>query len=812
MSVRTAPLSTCTILSLTFAGLLTATLFAQQPKVLAPHKPVAPTVTPLPNWHFREPTQRSMVGGFWTIDANFKSTLYIKNGVKNAGIKVTPIAYLSNGKSYTFGEVSLDPSGTAVVSINDELGKQGIASWATLSGYLEVRYNHAWDAICVTLQDVDVAHSLIFTYKLQPAPSLTARPQAPAPTTPETQMVEGMWWKQESNVTGFVALSNVLAESVSASIIVTDNQGRPMKRRTVTVSPHGTKLVKFDELQFSPNAEGGISVAYQGPKDGLLINGGLEDPGNGYSATIRFYPAAALQAQAPTHGYAELGLMAGAADPMMLFPAGTVFAPYSIVRNVTAQPIGITPVLWWMEAGTPRSALLPRFGLPSHATQTLPVEAMLAQAGLKNFNGSFNLILEADARLGGLLLTSGSVDQSNTYVFEVFPQGTGESASKSLSYWSTGKGDDTMITIWNPADEAQDFVFTLFFSGGSYKYPIPLGPRVTRTFNVSEIVHSQIPDVDGNLVPLTVHEGSAEISGSRGETEQIMVGVTAGIYNVQKATCGNPCSTCNGITETELQLSSFTLSVGGTTKESLIATFNTGSKQDYSSEATWSSYNTSILTLKNPGTATGVSPGSSYAHAITAAEFAAYDSCITSGQCPVEQVAATCPGTVECPSSTALSSLTPLSITLLFPGIKTGIGAVASMEVGPTTTDWDGAQITEAVTTTSNSCPATWGNLCSGSSTFTVGEGGQAEVLVNGVETEVGPVFTAQQNIFYDQHTIVSNASLLPTSSGKTSCTAVCTQTYSCNGTSVGSHTITYSFIEALISGTHVTSTEVSEQ
>ena len=369
-----------------------------------------------------------------------------------------------------------------------------------------------------------------------------------------------------------------------------------------------------------------------------------------------------------------------------------------------------------------------------------------------------------------------------------------------------------MITIWNPADEAQDFVFTLFFSGGSYKYPIPLGPRVTRTFNVSEIVHSQIPDVDGNLVPLTVHEGSAEISGSRGETEQIMVGVTAGIYNVQKATCGNPCSTCNGITETELQLSSFTLSVGGTTKESLIATFNTGSKQDYSSEATWSSYNTSILTLKNPGTATGVSPGSSYAHAITAAEFAAYDSCITSGQCPVEQVAATCPGTVECPSSTALSSLTPLSITLLFPGIKTGIGAVASMEVGPTTTDWDGAQITEAVTTTSNSCPATWGNLCSGSSTFTVGEGGQAEVLVNGVETEVGPVFTAQQNIFYDQHTIVSNASLLPTSSGKTSCTAVCTQTYSCNGTSVGSHTITYSFIEALISGTHVTSTEVSEQ
>jgi hypothetical protein len=39
-------------------------------------------------------------------------------------------------------------------------------------------------------------------------------------------------------------------------------------------------------------------------------------------------------------------------------------------------------------------------------------------------------------------LTSGSVDQSNTYVFEVLPQGIGESASRAISYWSTGKGDD----------------------------------------------------------------------------------------------------------------------------------------------------------------------------------------------------------------------------------------------------------------------------------------------------------------------------------------------------------------------------------
>jgi len=624
-------------------AIFTSNLLALQPKVLAPHKPVAPTVTPQPNWSFPEPTQRSMVGGVWMIDANFRSTLYLKNGVKNAAIKATPILYLSNGKSFTLSDVQLEPSATAVVNLNDELNKQGIASWATLSGYVEVKYNHAWNAICVTLQDVDTVHSLIFTYKLQPSSSST-QVQAAGPAQ-ESQTLDGMWWKQESNVTGFVALSNVLAQPIRANIQVSDSQGKLVKEHVVTVSPHGTKIVKLNELQFAPSSEGGINVNYQGPNDGLLINGGLEDPSTGYSATLRLYPVSLLLVKPPAQGYGELGLMAGAADPMMSFPAETVFTPYSVIRNITDQPIGITPVLWWMEAGGPHSARLTQFALQSHSTQTLPVDSLLAQAGLKNFNGTFNLILEADAKVAGLLMSSGSVDQRNTYVFEVPPQGIGESASKSLSYWSTGKGDDTMITIWNPADEEQNFVFTLSFSGGSYKYPVLLGPRATRSFNVSEIIHNQLPDVDGSLVPLTVHEGSAEIAGSSGETEGILVGITAGIYNVQKATCGNPCTTCNGISSSSIQIQPFGVKIGGTIKESLIGTWNTGTQQDFSSVATWSSSNTAIATALSPGNVKGVSSGT-FRVIANDPDYYLYDSCVVNGPCPQGQVNAGGGGTV----------------------------------------------------------------------------------------------------------------------------------------------------------------------
>jgi hypothetical protein len=54
---------------------------------------------------------------------------------------------------------------------------------------------------------------------------------------------------------------------------------------------------------------------------------------------------------------------------------------------------------------------------------------------------------------------------------------------------------------------------------------------------VSEIIQNQIPDAEGNLIPVAVHEGSAKIRGSRADNEMILVALDLGIYNVRKATC-----------------------------------------------------------------------------------------------------------------------------------------------------------------------------------------------------------------------------------------------------------------------------------
>jgi hypothetical protein len=604
MSFRFARPSRCAVFALTLATLLTASLFAQQPKVLAPHRPIAPR---LPDNPPKSGPLRSMVGGLWMIDANFKSTIYIKNSVEIAPVTVTPILYLSNGKKITLADVTLEPSGTSAVSVNDGLNANGISPWATLNGYVEIQYKWPWDPICVTVTSVDTIHSVIFTTGLRPLEPMNPTAKALLAKGPGTQTVEGMWWKQEAQVTGFVALSNTTGQPIDAQLQVSDNAGHSIGEHAVTIAPHGTETVNLEELQSAATTAGGLRITYHGGMNDLLANGGLQDQASGYSASVPFVRSHSFESHDVAESYAELGLMSGAADPMMQFPAGTTFTPYSLLRNIGGQAATVTPSLYWMEGGTAHSARLQALTLAPYQTQSLNIPALLSLAGLQNFNGSFNLIFDVK---GSVLMASGSVDQKNTYVFEVMPEAVKESASKSLGRWSIGNGDDTMVTLWNPADEAQDFVFTLQFSGGRYHLPIHLEARATEMFNVSEVARNQFP----NLISSGVTEGSAIISGVHAENEHILVAVDAGVFNVKKATCSYSCRNCNGLVGSILVADGFGVTVGGNFQMSLKDTWNTGAQHDLTNLSTWTSSHTNLATVTSSGSArglvTGVSAGS----------------------------------------------------------------------------------------------------------------------------------------------------------------------------------------------------------
>lgn len=617
-------------------------LAQQRPHVAAPHKPII-RLEPR-NKALTPPVHRSMVGGLWMIDGNFKSSIYIKNNLEAEAITVHPNLYLSNGTRYKLSDVTLDPSGIAIISINDELAKQGVSSSATLSGYLEVDYDWAWDPFCITIRNLDTVHSLIFTSSLRsplpPDPSMISLPKKIP-----TNTAESMWWKQEPSVTGFISVANLSPRPAHTTLLVTDSQGKSLALHDVTVTPHGMKLVQLPELLSTDAKQGGILVTSSETTDQLAISGGLEDPSVGYSSNLVF-TVAPDDAAAADFTIAELGLMIGPADPMMAFPTGTTFTPYSVLRNTSDSPIAVTPTLWWMSNGSAQSAQLAPVSIVEHQTQSIDLTSAMVGFGPKNFSGSFNVTYEYTAKSGSILFSSGSVDQTNSYVFEVLPRGIQESAGSSIQYWSTGNGDDTMVSVWNPADEPQDYLFTLAFAGGHYALPLHLEARATRTFNVSEIIQNQVPDSEGNVIPAAIHEGSAVLSGSHAPNEQILVAADVSVYNVKRATCYGQCQQCPGYTGAVIVDSSFTTAVGGMHQETLIGNWYTGSQANIGQQ--YSSNNTPVATADSgTGLVTGVSAGSATISGSSGfLQVYIANLCGNPPQCPTTNFGGTAPGTI----------------------------------------------------------------------------------------------------------------------------------------------------------------------
>jgi hypothetical protein len=166
----------------------------------------------------------------------------------------------------------------------------------------------------------------------------------------------------------------------------------------------------------------------------------------------------------------------------------------------------------------------------------------------------------------------------------------------------------------------------------------------------------------------------------------------------------------------------------------------------------------------------------------------------------------------SCPSGIHVAAAHQMSLQN-WPGCVTGVGAAIGMKVDPDTTDWAGTQITETVTPAGGTCdfgPLTIGGgiplaeaWCTGNAAFTVGS-----TPGDPPDFHLG----AARNGFVDFHQGLScdipfsvlHDPRVPSSAAGT-CTVVCGQTYSCEGTPIGTFTITYTLRAGTLNGTNVT-------
>ena len=569
----------------------------------------------------------TMYSGLWRTDGGFVSTIRIKNVLVVAPMDVTPVLFMADGTPYLLPSVHLAVSGVATININDALAAAPPSIASHISPYGSAALIHSYSSpghVSASIALIDASRSLSYTF-----------PFAEPMGDPMEQTLEGLWWKHDPGVSGWIALSNVsdAGKQVNVQLAGPGNDSQPA--RTVDLAPHTTQMLRFEDFASNPSPlakpAGGIRMQYTGQPGSVLVTGGLENDAEGYSANIPFWGHDMSSVPTTSITYASAGLMIGKPDPMMMpgFPNDTTFSPYLVLRNTTEKPLDVSLQLNYMRemgGAAPVTRNLPAQHLAPFEARQVDMQAALNSAGLAGnchskrseesvscFNGSINLSTTFTGKRGELLLASGSVDQTGTYVFEVQPQGVGISRSKYANYWGVANGNDTMFSLWNPTNAAQDILATFYYSDGSGKYTLPvhLERQASTMIDMAMLIGEHQPDASGNVIPSNIQEGSADFASAKGRHESITLVIAAGVFNVSTATCDYDCIDCCGYNQFQVICADPIIVVGENTPCDVQGTDCTGQPVNLDYDvSSWGSSDISVATADSvSGDVTGKSPG-----------------------------------------------------------------------------------------------------------------------------------------------------------------------------------------------------------
>ena len=449
-------------------------------------------------------TSWSTYGGLWRIDSGFTSTIQIKNRLVTLPVAVTPVLFMADGTEYELPTVTVPASGIANVNVNSAVvlaASAGlVAAHVSQYGSAALRFTGSASAVLAHIAMGSTTLSLSYVSNFN---------RAQQSGTPAIQTLEGLWWARDAGIGGFVSLSNTTAVEQTITVQAVAADGLVQSEQSVVLAPHANQMLELVTLmgrQLKAGEAGGLRVRFTGLRGEVNVVGGLKNAKEGYSAVIPFWtpPSGSAQATMVTIGHA--GIMIGAPDAMMNFPAGTRFVPYLALRNLTAQSI---PVLLTLYTEQGRALAGPTQSLQPFESRQVDIASVLQGFNLKDFNGTLSLGVTHSGQASDVLAAAGSVDASGTYVFEVAGRTAEQTLSKEAAHWSLKDGNDTMVSLWNPSAVAEDVVVLLSYGATEkYRFRVHIAPYATANLDVRELIAEQAPDAEGNLIPSIQEEGS----------------------------------------------------------------------------------------------------------------------------------------------------------------------------------------------------------------------------------------------------------------------------------------------------------------
>lgn len=494
-------------------------------------------------------------------------------------------------------------------------------------------------------------------------------------------------------------------------------------------------------------------------------------------------------------------------DPALEFPTGTVLRPTIFLRNTTDKPVvaGLR-FNWRRQSATGKSE--------ATTTALAPLETRrIDLTGLQNAN-----IIPKEANWTAVVLTTKGLPNEIMAVAASYDvslrYGAQTPFSDQLSFqWEGGRWEydathDSIITAGNGGTKASRTAFTIFYNEGTKRYDLEqtLQPDEQMWIDVGRLIRERVPDKNGNILPIDLAEGSYEF---RDLTDFGIGRLYEGkvIYDKTYGSVAYGCANCcayrsPGIINDPLGIPFLGVSPNGVAAENTC-----GGEDDVSTYFwyNWTTANHSIATVDSEGTHSGVATGSTTSSTWGVIASYAPRSCPVIRQDPA-------PGgdnVHPCPTSVSVDLITPKSLPDYdHPTWLTGVGVLARMKVGPTTIDHTNSVLLETVTPTSDSCPS---NIQQYTTFPTITLANGSPFVVGSTATWEGNNYQSILNDFYDSHRQLVSINVLGLTSVQ-SCVAKATQTYYCNGSPVGTFTLTNTYSKGTYNGQGVTNVSTTKQ
>lgn len=435
-----------------------------------------------------EATTQRRISPFWTSIEDCLTTVHLRNNLIDEELTVHPIFFLEDGVRVPTDPVTLAPRGNASIQVNKLMASLG---YAGRFGGAEFVYER------------DHGGALnVETEVLMPANSLAYSVESFAPTARGTNEKHGVFWLPMRSAEIFFAVYNSSDETIKVRPELTFDGARS-ELDVIVLSPRGFGKVRMPGPHPWPEGRepvGSITIRHEGPAGAVQATGWIDCDGAGYSAMMAFTDPGLTSGN---ELYGTQTFVGRHRSLRALGRAGDVES-HLVLKNMSSVALAAEAEIFYTQRGGVGVSPVRLGTLQPGAVASLSFDELQSSGLLPRSVSEVSILVRHRGQEGALMGRIFGVSSDRTFGFYTKLESYVGGGYDAV-HWTTAGDRDSVITVANFGEEADDVTVTLAYNGGSLDLPkFTLESHAAETINVRDYLRS---------LPRGVVEGGYAVHG-----------------------------------------------------------------------------------------------------------------------------------------------------------------------------------------------------------------------------------------------------------------------------------------------------------